>query len=139
MPPNNYATGETMKLFDSILAQLGDDPKALHPGVVIGFPSDNHATVALLGARYCETDGRKEATELGETATFFRADTGIIVIEEQAVVMETKLLKLSVPWAGPQTTKRGVITNPSSAICSPERLSKGASSTGGPAGGSVTS
>jgi hypothetical protein len=123
-----------MQLFDAVLAQLGDDPKMLHPGVIIGFPSDSNATVALLNARYCETDGRKEATDLGDTATFYRADAGIVVLETQSITIEAKLLTLSNAWNGPQTTKRGVIANPLNALCSPERFAKTAGQSGGSVG-----
>lgn len=136
-----YPTGQPVNLFDSVLAQTGDADQPPNPGIVIGFPSDNHATVAFVGARYCESDGRKEATDLGQSATFFRGDQGILCVELTELTLDVKRLTLVAAsgndtWGG-SPLKRGVIDAPSMAICSPEPLRKSASTSGAP-GGSVS-
>ena len=121
MNQTKYSTGQPVNLFDAILAQLD---KEQIPGIVLGFASDSHVNVALFGGRYCESDGRKEATELGRNAQFFRADNGIVCLETTELTLEISKLTLTVPWGGPATGKRGVTDAPSIAVCSPEPLTK---------------
>jgi hypothetical protein len=123
-PFPTYQTGQRVNLFDAVLAQLGEGSEAtVHPGCVIGLVDPTRmATIALIGAKYCESDGRQEVTDLGNSSQFFRADGGIVCLVAKATRVPIEKLSLVAVQAGLPTSKLGVVDEPQMAICRPDPL-----------------
>ncbi len=137
--PNSPDT--SVRLFDNVLVTLPGDTPSSHAGIVLGLPTEGALTVGLLGAGYCESDGRKEAHEQGRAAQFFRADAGHE--RQQLVVMVAKATKVALNDVAliaqaPESSGRGVVDDPAEAICSPEPLAPATTPFPFPRGGSIS-